>query len=57
VRFWARAAADPNYIALVDPSGVRYRAGDLLFLSRRLGRGLRDLGMGTAPTTWRSIWP
>jgi long-chain acyl-CoA synthetase len=45
LRFWVRAEADPDHVALIDPTGVRHSAGELLALSRRVGRGLRDLGM------------
>src|SRR5262249_10197707 len=43
--FWSAAAADPSRVALVDASGRRIAAGDLLASANRLVSGLRARGL------------
>ncbi len=43
--FWARALADPDWIAAVTPDGTGHRAGDLLERVNQLTNGLRARGL------------
>ena len=43
--FWNLAQKDPNHLALVEPDGREWRAGELLAASNRLVHGLRALGL------------
>ena len=43
--FWNLAAADPGQLAVVDPDGTEYSAGELLERSNRLVHALRSLGV------------
>jgi long-chain acyl-CoA synthetase len=46
IRFWSRAQAEPNRLALIAPDGSEVRAGELLAETNRLVHGLRALGLG-----------
>ncbi|MHB1430910.1 MAG: acyl-CoA synthetase [Streptosporangiaceae bacterium] len=43
--FWARAQADPGWIAVIDPDGTEHRAGDLLGRANQLVHVLRARGL------------
>ena len=43
--FWVHATEDPSYLAVVDPDGTEYTAGELLARSNQLVHGLRSLGL------------
>jgi len=43
--FWHYAQQDPGYLAIVDPDGTEYRAGDVLARCNQLLHGLRALGL------------
>ena len=43
--FWVRAAADPSWIAVVEPDGTQVTAGDLLSRVNRLTSGLQARGL------------
>jgi long-chain acyl-CoA synthetase len=43
--FWVYAQEDPDYLAVVDPDGVEYTAGELLARSNQLVHALRGLGL------------
>jgi long-chain acyl-CoA synthetase len=43
--FWARAAASPDWVAVIDPEGSEHRAGDLLARANQLTRGLQAAGL------------
>ncbi|WP_436770566.1 acyl-CoA synthetase [Yinghuangia sp. YIM S09857] len=43
--FWAHAQENPGKLALVDPGGREWSAGELLAASNRLVHGLRSAGM------------
>ncbi|WTW93360.1 acyl-CoA synthetase [Streptomycetaceae bacterium NBC_01309] len=43
--FWAHAQENPGELALVDPGGREWTAGELLAASNRLVHGLRSAGM------------
>ena len=43
--FWERARQDPDWVAVVEPDGTEYRAGDLLARVNQLTHGLRALGL------------
>lgn len=43
--FWARASADPHWIAVVEPDGQELTAGDLLDRVNQLTLALRGLGL------------
>ncbi len=45
--FWALAHDDPSHLALVDPDGTEYTAGELLGRTNQVVHGLRRLGVGT----------
>ncbi len=44
--FWAAAQAEPERIAVVDPAGRAWTAGDVLASANRLVHGLRQRGVG-----------
>jgi long-chain acyl-CoA synthetase len=44
--FWIHAQEDPSYLALVEPDGTEYTAGELLGRANQLVHGLRELGLG-----------
>ncbi|MFJ8744011.1 acyl-CoA synthetase [Embleya sp. NPDC127516] len=44
--FWAHAQANPDRLALVDPDGAEWTAGELFAASNRLVHGLRAAGLG-----------
>jgi long-chain acyl-CoA synthetase len=44
--FWAAAAADPDRLALVEPDGREWAAGELLDGANRTVHALRSLGLG-----------
>jgi long-chain acyl-CoA synthetase len=44
--FWRNATENPSRLALVEPGGREWTAGDLLAESNRLVHGLRALGLG-----------
>jgi long-chain acyl-CoA synthetase len=43
--FWKAAQDDPSHLALVDPDGRTYTAGELLATANQLVHGLRHLGL------------
>ena len=43
--FWNLAQRDPRHMALVEPDGREWRAGELLAAANRLVHGLRALGL------------
>lgn len=43
--FWNLAQRDPDHLALVEPGGRAWRAGELLAAANRLVHGLRGLGL------------
>jgi long-chain acyl-CoA synthetase len=43
--FWRLAAADPEWVAVVEADGLEHRAGELLARVNQLTRGLRELGL------------
>jgi long-chain acyl-CoA synthetase len=43
--FWNLAQRDPEHLALVEPDGREWRAGELLAEANRLVHGLRALGL------------
>jgi long-chain acyl-CoA synthetase len=45
VSFWVRAAADPSWIAVVEPDGTQVTAGELLGRVNRLTSGLQARGL------------
>ncbi len=45
IRFWARAQADPEHVALIEPDGTRVPAGELLARANQIVHGLRQEGM------------
>jgi long-chain acyl-CoA synthetase len=45
VAFWSRAAADPNWIAVVEADGTEVTAGDLLSRANQITAGLRAAGL------------
>jgi long-chain acyl-CoA synthetase len=48
--FWKLAAADPDRVALIEASGARRTAGDLLAAANQLVHGLRALGLKPGDT-------
>ncbi|NUU24811.1 MAG: AMP-binding protein, partial [Streptomycetaceae bacterium] len=45
--FWAHAQENPDQLALVDPAGRAWTAGELLASANRLVHGLRAAGLQT----------
>jgi long-chain acyl-CoA synthetase len=43
--FWSLAAGDPQRLALVEPTGARHTAGELVAAANRVVHGLRALGL------------
>ena len=48
--FWYYAQQDPEWLAVVDPDGTEYRAGDVLARCNQMVHGLRELGLGVGDT-------
>ena len=48
--FWHYAQQDPAWLAVVDPDGTEYRAGDVLARCNQMVHGLRELGLGVGDT-------
>jgi long-chain acyl-CoA synthetase len=44
--FWAAAAAEPDRVAVIDPAGHRWSAGEVLAGANRLVHALRGRGIG-----------
>ncbi len=44
--FWAAAAAEPDRIAVIDPAGREWTAGEIAAGANRLVRALRERGVG-----------
>ncbi|MEO6122332.1 MAG: AMP-binding protein [Ilumatobacteraceae bacterium] len=47
LRFWSSAELSPDRIALVDPRGIEWTAGELLDASNAMVHSLRSIGMRT----------
>ena len=47
MRFWSSAERDPDRIALVDPRGIEWTAGELLRASNAMIHRLRSVGLRT----------
>src|ERR1700682_4276721 len=45
IGFWSLAQSEPDHLALIDPDGQEFSAGDLLSASNQLVHGLRALGL------------
>jgi long-chain acyl-CoA synthetase len=45
VSFWDRAAAEPGYVAVIEPDGTPVTAGELLARSNQLTSGLQAAGL------------
>ena len=43
--FWKYAQQDPDYLAIVDPDGTEYTAGDVLTRANQVVHALRGLGL------------
>jgi long-chain acyl-CoA synthetase len=48
--FWKYAQEDPDYLAIVDPSGTEYRAGEVLARANQMVHALRAAGLGPGDT-------
>ena len=44
--FWAAAAAEPDRLAVIDPDGRQWSAGELLAGANRTVHALRAQGLG-----------
>ena len=48
--FWRIATANPDWVAVVDPSGDEHTAGELLAAANQVSHGLRALGVSAGDT-------
>jgi long-chain acyl-CoA synthetase len=48
--FWNYASEDPDALAVVDPDGTEFTAGEVAARSHRMVHGLRSLGLRTGDT-------
>jgi long-chain acyl-CoA synthetase len=48
--FWKYAQEDPDYLAIVDPSGTEYSAGEVLGRANQMVHALRALGLQPGDT-------
>ena len=51
--FWKYAQEDPDYLAIVDPDGTEYTAGDVLARANQVVHALRALGLEKGDTRRR----
>ena len=48
--FWTYAQEDPDYVAIVDPDGTEYTAGEVLARANQVVHALRSLGLQKGDT-------